>query len=158
MTNYPPPLVNVVCERPLIQRFNFFPTKDWNWTKLISYVLWSIHLAFLLWKQAKYLQVNDYEIIIKFFHISHDVTWYSAIVHKFTIIHPVCSTYKTIHVNLCKNCPIESLECNQTKICIKYRKHGSSSFSHTFNCVCVKVNTTQESSSCDSYPLFSTFL
>ena len=25
------------------------------------------------------------------------------------------------------------------KICIKYRKHGSSSFSHTFNCVCVSL-------------------
>ena len=24
------------------------------------------------------------------------------------------------------------------KICIKYRKHGSSSFSHTFNCVCLQ--------------------
>ena len=24
-----------------------------------------------------------------------------------------------------------------SKICIKYRKHGSSSFLHTFNCVCL---------------------
>ena len=37
------------------------------------------------------IQVNDYEIVVKFFHISHNLTWYSAIVHKFIIIYPVCS-------------------------------------------------------------------
>ena len=30
------------------------------------------------------IQVNNYEIVINFFHISHNLTWYSAIVHKFT--------------------------------------------------------------------------
>ena len=29
------------------------------------------------------LQVNDYEIVVNFFHISHNLTWYSEIVHKF---------------------------------------------------------------------------
>ena len=45
--------------------------------------------------QTSNLQVNNYEIVVNFFH------WYSAIVHKF----PVCSnlwTAKTIQVNLCK--------------------------------------------------------
>ena len=28
------------------------------------------------------------------YHISHNLTWYSAIVHKFTRIYPVCSTYE----------------------------------------------------------------
>ena len=40
------------------------------------------------------LQVNNYEIVINFFYISHNLTWYSAIVHKFTRIYPVCSTYE----------------------------------------------------------------
>ena len=40
------------------------------------------------------LQVNDYEIVINFLDISHNLTWYSAIVHKFTRIYPVCSTYE----------------------------------------------------------------
>ena len=39
------------------------------------------------------VQVNNYEIVVKIFHISHNLTWYSAIVHKFTRIYPVCSTY-----------------------------------------------------------------
>ena len=59
-------------------------------------------------KQNKFnsLQVNNYEIVGKFFLISHNLTWYSEIVHKFTRIYPVCLTYiwtvKTIRVNLCK--------------------------------------------------------
>ena len=47
-----------------------------------------------------YVQVNNYEIVVLFFHISHNLTWYSAIV-------PISSqslfnlwTDKTIH--LCK--------------------------------------------------------
>ena len=39
-----------------------------------------------------YVQVNNYEIVVLFFHISHNLTWYSAIVHKFTSIYPVFST------------------------------------------------------------------
>ena len=41
-----------------------------------------------------YVQVNNYEIVANFFYISHNLTWYSAIVHKFTRIYPVCSTYE----------------------------------------------------------------
>ena len=37
---------------------------------------------------------NNYEIVVNFFHISHNLTWYSAIVHTFTRIYPVCSTYE----------------------------------------------------------------
>ena len=40
------------------------------------------------------IQVNNYEIVVNFLHISHNLTWYSAIVHKFTRIYPVCSTYE----------------------------------------------------------------
>jgi hypothetical protein len=40
------------------------------------------------------LQVNDYEIVVNFFHISHNLTQYSVIVHKFGRIYPVCSTYE----------------------------------------------------------------
>ena len=39
-----------------------------------------------------YVQVNNYEIVVTFFHISNNLTWYSAIVHKFTRIYPVCSS------------------------------------------------------------------
>ena len=54
----------------------------------------------LLTFNLSFLQVNKYEIVINFFHYSHNLTWYSAIVHKFTRIYPVCST--SIHINLCK--------------------------------------------------------
>ena len=40
------------------------------------------------------LQVSNCEIVVNFCHISHNLTWYSAIVHKFTRIYPVCSTYE----------------------------------------------------------------
>ena len=46
----------------------------------------------------KVIQVNNYEVVLNFFHIRHNLTWYSTIVHKFARIYPVCS----IHVNLCK--------------------------------------------------------
>ena len=39
------------------------------------------------------IQGNNYEIFVNLFHISHNLTWYSAIVHRFTRIYPVCSTY-----------------------------------------------------------------
>ena len=41
-----------------------------------------------------HVQVNNYEITVNFFHISHNYGWYSAIVHKFTRIYPVCSNYE----------------------------------------------------------------
>ena len=59
---------------------------------------------------SRLLQVNDYKIVVNFFHISNNLTWYLAIVHEFTRIYPVCWTYElkeTIHVNLCKNCAID---------------------------------------------------
>ena len=40
------------------------------------------------------VQVNKYEIVVKIFHISHNLTWSSAIVHKFTRIYQVFSTYE----------------------------------------------------------------
>ena len=47
---------------------------------------------------------------LNFFHISHNLTWYSAIVHKFTRIYPVCSTYELTKqfIEICvKNCAID---------------------------------------------------
>ena len=44
-------------------------------------------------EKKKYVQVNKFEIVINLFHISHNLTWYSEIVHKFTRISKVCSTY-----------------------------------------------------------------
>ena len=41
-----------------------------------------------------YVQVNNYEIVVNFFHIRDNLTWYSVIVHKFTRNYPVCSTYE----------------------------------------------------------------
>ena len=38
----------------------------------------SLYTIFLL---DPTLQVNNYEIVVNFFHISHNLTWYSAIVH-----------------------------------------------------------------------------
>ena len=35
-----------------------------------------------------YLQVNNYEIVLKFFHISHNLKWNSAIIHKYIRIYP----------------------------------------------------------------------
>ena len=56
------------------------------------------------------VQVNNYEIVINFFHISHNLTWYSAIVHKFTRIYSVCSTYELTKqcMEICvENCVID---------------------------------------------------
>ena len=55
------------------------------------------------------LQVNNYEIVIKFFHISHDLTWYSEIAQRFTRISKFCSTYEVTKqfMEICvKNCAI----------------------------------------------------
>ena len=38
------------------------------------------------------LHVNTYEIVLNFFHISRNLTWYSATAYEFTRIHPVCLT------------------------------------------------------------------
>ena len=47
------------------------------------------------------IQVNNYEIVVIFFHISHNLTGYSAIVHLFTKNYPVCWTY-VLRNNSCK--------------------------------------------------------
>ena len=38
---------------------------------------------------STFIQVNNYEIVVNFFHISHNLTWYSAIIRRFTRIYPV---------------------------------------------------------------------
>ena len=58
---------------------------------------WKHGTNFPVTQSAKWwneLQGNNYEIVVFFFHFSHDLTWYSAIVQKFTRIYPVCSTYE----------------------------------------------------------------
>ena len=65
------------------------------------------------------LQVNNYEIVINFFLINHNLTWYSAIVHKFTRIYPVCSTYELTKqfMWICvKNCTIDLKKNNLYEI------------------------------------------
>ena len=47
-------------------------------------------------KFSIYIQVNNYEIVVNFIHTSHNLTWYSAIVHKATRIYPFCSTNELI--------------------------------------------------------------
>jgi hypothetical protein len=47
-----------------------------------------------VFKSANIVQINNYEIVVKLFHISHILTWYSEIVHKFTRISKLCSTYE----------------------------------------------------------------
>ena len=57
----------------------------------------SLGNSFIIWcwiSHIKTIQGNNYEIVINFFHISHNLTWYSTIVNKFTRIYPVCSTYE----------------------------------------------------------------
>ena len=49
----------------------------------------SLGNSFIIWcwiSHIKTIQGNNYEIVINFFHISHNFAWYSAIVHKFTRI------------------------------------------------------------------------
>ena len=59
---------------------------------------------------SRLLRVNNYEIIVNFFHISHNLRWYSVIVHRFTRIYPVCSIYQVTKqfMQICvKNCAID---------------------------------------------------
>ena len=51
------------------------------------------------------LKINNCEIVVNFYHISHNLIWYSAIVQKSSRIYSSLFnlwTNKTIHVNLCK--------------------------------------------------------
>ena len=64
---------------------------------------WTIKLNLML-------QVNYCEIVVHFFHISHNLTWCSTFVHKVTKIYPVCSTYELTKqfMWICvKNCAID---------------------------------------------------
>ena len=45
-------------------------------------------------KDYPLLQVNNYEIVVKIFHISQNLTWYSEIVQRFTRISKFCSNYE----------------------------------------------------------------
>ena len=79
----------------LIQNL-FEPTKNqilslrWQKNEFVIFQSEMILTLGLRW----FVQVNNYEIVVNFFHISHNLAWYSAIVHKFTRIYPVCSTYE----------------------------------------------------------------
>ena len=63
-----------------------------SWSSQSSWSEKNNEIRSIKFLRAPILQVNNYEIIVKFFHIGHNLTWYSAIVHKFTRIYPVCST------------------------------------------------------------------
>ena len=65
-----------------------------SWSSQSSWSEKNNEIRSIKFLRAPILQVNNYEIIVKFFHICHNLTWYSAIVHKFTRLYPVCSTYE----------------------------------------------------------------
>ena len=100
------PIINAPCSKIQIQLFKFFKEMfpfclkvkiQWMENKFLSW-----YLKFM----PQIIQVNNCEIVVNFFHSSHNLTWYSKIVQKFNKIYPVCSTYeltridKTICVNL----------------------------------------------------------
>ena len=92
--HYVAPLVETGdCHSSLNARSWFYvfdyQTKN-SYYKQVCFCVLSTKARFWYW----FLQVNDYEIVVNFFHISHNLTWYSAIVHKFTRIYQVCSTYE----------------------------------------------------------------
>ena len=65
-------------------------------SRICTYYI-SSNFLWYAWKFEKilpFVQVKNCEIVVKFFHISHNLTWYSAIAQKFTRIYPVCSTYE----------------------------------------------------------------
>ena len=64
------------------------------WLELHSFVQKPCCIFRLLETSDRLIQVNNYEIVVNFFQISHNLTWYSAIVHTFTRIYPVCSNYE----------------------------------------------------------------
>ena len=63
-------------------------------SSLISEGIQSLGLSPKKGCQFTKVQVNNYEIVVKFFHVSHNLTWYSEIVQRFTRISKVCSTYE----------------------------------------------------------------
>ena len=64
---------------------NFFYASTYTESYCLCFHLYTINLEIF----DTYVQVNNYEIFVNFFHISHNLTWYSAIVHKITRIYPV---------------------------------------------------------------------
>ena len=87
-----------------------------NENKFLENTCRFISLNWTLWTGASWtklplynVQVNNYEIVVKIFHISHNLTWYSEIVQRFTRISKFCSTYELIKqfMEICvKNCAI----------------------------------------------------
>ena len=60
----------------------------------LEYVLVNATMQKAYFLYGKCVQVNNFEIVVNFFDTSRNLTRYSAIVHKFTRIYPVCSTYE----------------------------------------------------------------
>ena len=79
--------------------WNSFCFDLWNWqmncrfktcTKKISKEIVSkVLLNPIPSRLCHMIQENNYEVVINFFHISHNLTWYSAIVQKFARIYPL---------------------------------------------------------------------
>ena len=61
---------------------------QWPLTLLFSSYLLpgSARMKWKLLRILNMIKVNNYEIVMNFFYIRHNLTWYSAIVHKFTRI------------------------------------------------------------------------
>ena len=82
------------------------------WTKQTFPICFCIPIIFFNWhfNCSNVLQVTNYEMVVNLFQTSHNLTWYSASVHKFTSIYPVCSTYELTKqfMQICvKNCAID---------------------------------------------------
>ena len=62
---------------------------DFIWKMMVFLTKSGASVVLELMSNFSYLvQVNNYEIVLNFFHISHNLTLYSAIVQKFTRIYP----------------------------------------------------------------------
>ena len=102
------------------------PTPMWSRSSTGFQAIFLIRKSWKSWKHL--VQVNDYETaLIFFFHISHNLTWYSAIVHKFTRVYPVCSTYE--HDDSC-NSKIHVIQKEQPVVL-----HFENSFCFGFLCI-----------------------
>ena len=77
------------------------------------YVRWSLTNFGFAFKSKLCLQVNNYEIVINFFHISYNLTWYWEIVQNFRILFNLW-TDKTINGNLCKKSISKRITCTAT--------------------------------------------
>ena len=75
---------------------------DCEWLSSSTMSLNDLYSHKLIWCTWKIIQVNNYEMVVIFFHISHNLTWYSTIAHKFTRIYPVFSTYELTKQIICR--------------------------------------------------------